>query len=127
MKALAANGAHVIGLARTIDDARAACNAAGISSHDRLDLTDCASIDSAGGFDIAASPSLDAIITNSDLADPRSKRGATVLNFRPCQYIGHLRLSIDSAIGFAQLRTDRGLASGDVRMKSRANRTNSAR
>ena len=29
MKALAANGAHIIGLARTIDDARAACNAAG--------------------------------------------------------------------------------------------------
>ncbi len=29
MKALVANGAHVIGLARTLDDARAACNAAG--------------------------------------------------------------------------------------------------
>ena len=32
MKALAANGAHVIGLARTINDARAACNAADTSS-----------------------------------------------------------------------------------------------
>src|SRR6267154_4895869 len=41
MKALAANGAHVIGLARTIDDARAACNAAGISSTPiACDLTD---------------------------------------------------------------------------------------
>src|SRR5260370_42467776 len=29
MKALVANGAHVIGLARTLEDARAACNAAG--------------------------------------------------------------------------------------------------
>jgi hypothetical protein len=51
MKALAANGAHIIGLARTIDDARVACNAAGTSSTPiACDLTDWASIDSAIGF-----------------------------------------------------------------------------
>jgi WW domain-containing oxidoreductase len=32
MKSLVANGAHVIGLARTLEEARAACNAAGTSS-----------------------------------------------------------------------------------------------
>jgi WW domain-containing oxidoreductase len=32
MKALVANGAHVIDLARTLDDARAVCNTAGSSS-----------------------------------------------------------------------------------------------
>jgi WW domain-containing oxidoreductase len=70
MKALAANGAHVIGLARTIDDARAACNAVGASSTPiACNLTDCASIDSAADLICNLAGPLDAIITNTDLAN----------------------------------------------------------
>jgi WW domain-containing oxidoreductase len=71
MKALVANGAHVIGLGRTLDDARAACNAAGTSSTPiACDLTDGASIDSAADSICDLAGPLDAIITNTDLADP---------------------------------------------------------
>jgi WW domain-containing oxidoreductase len=71
MKALVANGAHVIGLARTLDDARAACSAAGTSSTPiACDLTDCASIDSAADSICDLAGPLDAIITNTDLAGP---------------------------------------------------------
>src|ERR1700730_16097468 len=71
IKALAANGAHVICLARTIDDARAACNAAGTSSTPIVgDLTDCASIDSAASSICDLAGPLDAIVTNTNLADP---------------------------------------------------------
>src|ERR1700686_235489 len=94
MKALAANGAHVIGLARTIDDARAACNAAGTSSTPiTCDLTDCASIDSAAESICDLAGPLDAIITNTDLADlpvPTRRYGIELQTI--VEYIGHFAL-----------------------------------
>jgi len=94
MKALAANGAHVIGLARTIDDARAACNAADTSSTPiACDLTDCASIDSAADSICDLAGPLDAIVTNTDLADPcvpTRRYGIELPTI--VEYIGHFAL-----------------------------------
>jgi WW domain-containing oxidoreductase len=94
IKALAANGAHVICLARTIDDARAACNAAGTSSTPIVcDLTDCASIDSAAGSICDLAGPLDAIVTNTDLADlpvPTTRYGFELQTI--VEYIGHFAL-----------------------------------
>jgi WW domain-containing oxidoreductase len=94
MKALAANGAHVIGLARTIDDARAACNAAGTSSTPiACDLTNCASIDSAADSICDLAGRLDAIVTNTDLADapvPTKRHGIELQAI--VEYIGHFTL-----------------------------------
>src|SRR6267154_1275108 len=71
MKALVANGAHVIGLARTLEDARAACHAAGTSATAiACDLADFDSIDSAADSICDLSGPLDAIITNTERADP---------------------------------------------------------
>jgi WW domain-containing oxidoreductase len=94
MKALAANGAHVIGLARTIDDARAACNAAGTSSTPiACDLTNGASIDSAANLIWDLAGPLDAIITNTDLPDlpvPTKRYGIELQSM--VEYIGHFTL-----------------------------------
>lgn len=94
MKALVANGAHVIGLARTLDDARAACSAAGTSSTPiACDLTDCASIDSAADSICDLAGPLDAIITNADLADhPVPTRRYAIELQSILQYIGHFAL-----------------------------------
>jgi WW domain-containing oxidoreductase len=63
MKALVANGAHVIGLAPTIEDARAACKAAGASSTPiACDLADLDSIDSAADSICNIAGPLDAIV-----------------------------------------------------------------
>jgi WW domain-containing oxidoreductase len=65
MKSLAANGAHVIGLARTIEEARAACAAAGRSCTPiSCDLTDLRSIDAAVALIRRDSAPLDAVVTN---------------------------------------------------------------
>jgi WW domain-containing oxidoreductase len=65
MKSLAANGAHVIGLARTIEEARAACDAAGRSCAPiSCDLTDLRSIDAAVSLIRGESAPLDAVVTN---------------------------------------------------------------
>src|ERR1700676_4885091 len=94
MKALVANGAHVIGLARTLDDARAACSAAGASSTPiACDLADCASIDSAADSICELAGPLDAIITNTDLADlpvPTRRYGIELQTI--LEYIGHFAL-----------------------------------
>jgi WW domain-containing oxidoreductase len=94
MKALAANGAHVIGLARTIDDARAACNAADTSSTPiACDLTDCASIDSAADSICDLAGPLDAIITNTELAYPPVPTGRYDIELQAIvEYIGHFAL-----------------------------------
>jgi WW domain-containing oxidoreductase len=68
MKSLAANGAHVIGLARTIEEARAACAAADRSCTPiSCDLTDLRSIDAAVCLIRAGSAPLDAVVTNSEI------------------------------------------------------------
>jgi WW domain-containing oxidoreductase len=65
MKSLAANGAHVIGLARTMEEARAACGAAGHSCTPMsCDLTDLGSIDAAVSLIRRDSVPLDAVVTN---------------------------------------------------------------
>jgi WW domain-containing oxidoreductase len=94
MKALVANGAHVIGLARTLEDARAACNAAGASSTPiACDLADFASIDSAAHSICDLPGPLDAVITNAERADPARppRRHGTELQFI-VEYIGHFAL-----------------------------------
>jgi WW domain-containing oxidoreductase len=94
MKALVANGAHVIGLARTLEDARAACNAAGTSSTPvACDLSDFASIDSAADSIFDLPGPLDAIITNAEPADPAvltTRHGAELQSI--VEYIGHFAL-----------------------------------
>jgi WW domain-containing oxidoreductase len=68
MKSLAANGAHVIGLARTIEEARAACAAAGNSCTPiSCDLTDLRSIVAAVSLIRGDSSPLDAVVTNSEI------------------------------------------------------------
>jgi WW domain-containing oxidoreductase len=67
MKSLAANGAQVIGLARTIEEARAACDAAGRSCTPiSCDLTDLRSIEAAVSLIRSDSVPLDAVVTNLD-------------------------------------------------------------
>ena len=66
MKSLAANGAHVIGLARTIEEAQAACAAAGRSCTPiSCDLADLRSIDAAVSLIRGDSAPLDAVVTNT--------------------------------------------------------------
>jgi len=93
MKALVANGAHVIGLARTLEDARAACNAAGTTSTPiACDLADFASIESAADSICDLPGPLDAIITNAERADPPvPTRHGTEPQFI-VEYIGHFAL-----------------------------------
>jgi WW domain-containing oxidoreductase len=94
MKALVANGAHVIGLARTLEDARAACNAAGTwSTPIACDLADFHSIDAAADSICGLLGPLDAIITNTERADPSvsTRRYRIELRFI-VEYIGHFAL-----------------------------------
>jgi WW domain-containing oxidoreductase len=68
MKSLAANGARVIGLARTIEEAQAACAAAGRSCIPiDCDLSDLRSIDAAVSLIRGDSAPLDAVVTNSGI------------------------------------------------------------
>ncbi len=67
MKSLAANGAHVIGLARTIEEAQTACAAAGPSCTPiNCDLTDLSSIEGAVSLIRGDSAPLDAVVANSE-------------------------------------------------------------
>lgn len=70
MNALAANGAHVIGLARTRDSARAACESAGPSATAiACDLMDLESVEDAADSILRLPGPLDAIITNAGIAN----------------------------------------------------------
>src|SRR5882672_2891181 len=70
MKALVANGAHVVGLARTRDSARAACDAAGPSATPiACDLTDLESVDAAADSIHRLPGQLDAVIANAGVAN----------------------------------------------------------
>jgi WW domain-containing oxidoreductase len=94
MKALVANGAHVIGLAPALEDARAACNAAGTSSTPiACDLADFASIDSAADSICDLPGPLDAIITHTERVDspvPTRHYGGKLQYI--VEYIGHFAL-----------------------------------
>jgi WW domain-containing oxidoreductase len=93
MKALVANGAHVIGLAPTLEDARTACNAAGASSTPiACDLADLDSVDSAADSICGIPGPLDAIITNTERVDPTlTMRDDMELQFI-VEYVGHFAL-----------------------------------
>jgi WW domain-containing oxidoreductase len=94
MNALVANGAHVIGLAPTLEDARAACNAAGTSSTPiACDLADFTSIDSAADSICELPGPLDAIITHRERADPPILTRRYGIEFQSnVEYIGHFAL-----------------------------------
>jgi WW domain-containing oxidoreductase len=70
MSALAANGAQVMGLARSAADAETACRAAGPSCTPvACDLADLGSVAAAAGAIRALNPSLDAIVANAGIAN----------------------------------------------------------
>jgi WW domain-containing oxidoreductase len=94
MKALAANGAHVIGLARTFEDAQAACHAAGAASTPiGCDLADFASIDAAADSICSLPGPLDAVITTAERADlPVLTRHDGIEMQLIVEYIGHFAL-----------------------------------
>jgi len=70
MNALVANGAHVIGLARTRDSAQAACNSAGASTTPiACDLTDIESVEAAADSILRLRGPLDGIIANAGIAN----------------------------------------------------------
>jgi WW domain-containing oxidoreductase len=70
MNALVANGAHVIGLARTRDSAKAACDLAGSSSTPiACDLADLDSVEAAAESILRLPGPLDAVITNAGIAN----------------------------------------------------------
>ncbi|HEY4445333.1 MAG TPA: SDR family NAD(P)-dependent oxidoreductase [Steroidobacteraceae bacterium] len=94
MKALVANGAHVIGLAPALEDARSACSAAGTSSTPiACDLADFASIDSAADSICGLPGPLDAIIATTERVDspvPTRHHGGKLQHI--VEYIGHFAL-----------------------------------
>jgi WW domain-containing oxidoreductase len=94
MKSLVANGAHVIGLAQTLDDAQAACKAAGTSSTPiACDLADVDSIDSAADSISEFPGPLDAIVANTELGSlsvPRRRYDIELESI--VAYIGHFAL-----------------------------------
>src|ERR1700722_14751723 len=70
MNALAANGAHVIGLARSLRDAESACAKAGPSCTPvACDLADLDSVAAAGGTIRALQVPLDAVVANAAVAN----------------------------------------------------------
>jgi WW domain-containing oxidoreductase len=94
MKALVANGAHVIGVAQTLEDARAACDAAGTwSTPIACDFADFHSIDSAAESICDLPGPLDAIITNSELGNLPVLKGRYGIELQSIvEYIGHFAL-----------------------------------
>jgi NAD(P)-dependent dehydrogenase (short-subunit alcohol dehydrogenase family) len=70
MNALAANGAHVIGLARTRDSAQAACESVGPSATAiGCDLSNLESVEDAADSILSLPGPLDAVITNAGIAN----------------------------------------------------------
>src|SRR5882724_910089 len=91
MKALVANGAHVIGLAQTLEDAQAACDAAGTwSTPIGCDFADFDSIGSAADSICDLPGPLDAIIMTTELGNLRGRYGIELQCI--VEYIGHFAL-----------------------------------
>jgi WW domain-containing oxidoreductase len=94
MKALVANGAHVIGLAQTLEDARSACDAAGNwSTPIACDFADFDSIGSAADSICDLPGPLDAIITTTELGNLSGRKGHCDIELQSIvEYIGHFAL-----------------------------------
>jgi WW domain-containing oxidoreductase len=94
MKALVANGAHVIGLAQTLEDARAACDAAGNwSTPVACDFADFDSIGSAADSICDLPGPLDAIVTTTELGNRSGRKGHCDIELKSIvEYIGHFVL-----------------------------------
>src|SRR5260370_1963872 len=94
MKALVANGAHVIGLAQTLEDARAACDAAGNwSTPIACDFAAFDSIGSAADSICDLPRPFDAIITTTELANLSVRKGHCDIELQSIvEYIGHFSL-----------------------------------
>lgn len=97
MNALSANGAHVIGLARTLTDAAAACAKAGPSATPlACDLADLDSVAAAGAAIRALRVPVDAIVANAGIANPPllQTRYGVEMQFL-VNHIGHFALLTD--------------------------------
>jgi NAD(P)-dependent dehydrogenase (short-subunit alcohol dehydrogenase family) len=94
MNALAANGAHVFGLDSSLDGAKSACDQIGPRATPvECDLTDLDSVAAAAETVQRLQVSLDAIVTNAEVASPpalRTRYGIELQFF--CNYIGHFSL-----------------------------------
>jgi WW domain-containing oxidoreductase len=94
MNALAANGAHVIGLARTLAAAQSACARVGLSSTPvECDLSDLDSVAAASASIRALNVPLDAVIANAGIANlpTLQTRYGVEMQFL-VNYIGHFAL-----------------------------------
>jgi NAD(P)-dependent dehydrogenase (short-subunit alcohol dehydrogenase family) len=94
MNALAANGAHVFGLARSLTSAKNACDQVGPRATPvACDLADLDSVAAAAAMIRGLEVSLDAIIANSEVASPPTlhTRYGVELQFLS-NYIGHFAL-----------------------------------
>jgi WW domain-containing oxidoreductase len=94
MSALCANGAHVIGLARSLEDAKSACGKAGpFCTPVACDLADLDSIAAAAQAIRALQGPLDAIVANAGIANPPAlqTRYGIELQFL-VNHIGHFAL-----------------------------------
>jgi WW domain-containing oxidoreductase len=94
MNALAANGAHVFGLARSLTGAKNACDQVGPRATPvACDLADLDSVAAAAAMIRGLEVSLDAIIANSEVASPPTlhTRYGVELQFLS-NYIGHFAL-----------------------------------
>jgi WW domain-containing oxidoreductase len=94
MNALTANGAHVIALARTLEDATGACKRVGLPSTPvACDLSDLASVTAAAQSIRSLGVPLDAIVANAGIAAPPSleTRNGVELQFM-VNYVGHFSL-----------------------------------
>jgi NAD(P)-dependent dehydrogenase (short-subunit alcohol dehydrogenase family) len=108
MNALAANGAHVVGLARSLMRAKSACEAAGPSCTPvECDLADLQSVSAAAQAVLAQESPLDAIIANAALACPQTlqTRNGVELQFM-VNHIGHFAL-VNRLLGMVRNVTGR--------------------
>jgi WW domain-containing oxidoreductase len=94
MSALAANGAHVIGLARSLAAAESACRASGPSSTPlACDLSDLSSVAQAGAAIRALQVPLDAVVANAGIANLPTLRTRYDIEMQfLVNHIGHFAL-----------------------------------
>ncbi len=94
MNALTANGAHVIGLARSLDEAKTACAEVGpLSTPIACDLADLDSVTAAADSIRAFREPLDAIVANAGIAnlpDPQTRYGVEMQFL--VNHLGHFSL-----------------------------------